>query len=131
VSLERAFSKLDKSRFFTYEFEINVELSAKRFEYTFEVLWKTIRLWLKEEKGIECYSPADCFKSAYQTGLIPSEYEQDFVAMIRKRNEIVHIYNEESAKDIYEAIVFRFIDAMRHVIASLACKDTEKQLTIW
>ena len=119
ANLNRAFSNLEASRSFEYEFQINVEVVSKRFEYTFESLWKTIKLFLFEEKGLECYSPMDCVKTAYQVGLIPKEYEQDFIAMVRKRNEIVHIYNEAVAAEIYYLIRSRFIDAIGAVVALL------------
>ena len=117
--MEKAFSKLNESQFFNYDFQINVEVTAKRFEYTFEALWKTLKLFLSEEKGLECNSPMDCLKSAYQVGLIPDKYEQDFIAMIRKRNEIVHIYNESIAKEIYDLIISKYIIAIAKVIDNL------------
>jgi len=92
---------------------------TKRFEYTFEALWKTLKLFLNQEKGLECYSPTDCLKSAYQAGMIPEEYEQDFIRMVRKRNEIVHIYNEPVAYEIYNCIVPRFIEAIGTVVEKL------------
>jgi len=63
--------------------------------------------------------PMDCFKSAYQTGMIPEQYEQDFIKMVRKRNEIVHIYNEAVAYEIYNCIVPRFIQAIGAVVSEL------------
>ena len=59
----RAFEKLKAVPDLRVEREILYEVSAKRFEYTYEVLWKTVRLFLLEEKGLECNSPMDCFKA--------------------------------------------------------------------
>jgi len=50
--------------------EILYEIAAKRFEYTFETLWKAARYFLLEQKGIECNSPMDCFKALYKVGLL-------------------------------------------------------------
>ncbi len=119
ANLEKAFSNLHQSQFFDYEFQVKAEVVTKRFEYTFEALWKTLKLFLNQEKGLECYSPTDCLKSAYQTGMIPEEYEQDFIRMVRKRNEIVHIYNEPVAYEIYNCIVPRFIEAIGTVVEEL------------
>jgi len=47
------------------EKEILYEVAAKRFEYTYESLWKLLRLYLLELKGLECNSPMDCFKTFY------------------------------------------------------------------
>ncbi len=59
----RAFEKLKAVPDLRVEREILYEISAKRFEYTYEVLWKAVRLFLLEEKGLECNSPMDCFKA--------------------------------------------------------------------
>jgi len=119
TNVEKAFANLEESQFFEYEFQINVEVVTKRFEYTFEALWKTIKLFLFEAKGLECHSPMDCIKTAYQVGLIPKAYEQDFIAMVRKRNDIVHIYNETVAEEIYDLIISRFIEAIGEVVSLL------------
>jgi len=83
--------------------ELIVEISTKRFEYTFEILWKTLKEYLRVE-GIDCSTPLRCFKEAFKTGLIDEKYESIFIDMVEKRNEIVHLYDAEQAKDIYEFI---------------------------
>lgn len=83
--------------------ELIVEISTKRFEYTFEILWKTLKEYLRLE-GIDCSTPLRCFKEAFKAGLIDEKYESIFIDMVEKRNEIVHVYDAEQAKDIYEFI---------------------------
>ena len=117
--LQKAFNKLKECKEFKFEHVINVELSAKRFEYTYEILWRTIKLFLLEEKGLECYSPMDCFKLAFQVKLIPENLELTFVQMVRSRNDIVHIYNDEVADEIYNNIMNKYIDAIGRVIERL------------
>ena len=117
--LQKTFNKLKECKEFKFEHVINVELSAKRFEYTYEILWRTIKLYLLEEKGLECYSPMDCFKLAFQVKLIPENLELTFVQMVRSRNDIVHIYNDEVADEIYNNIGDKYIDAIGSVIDRL------------
>lgn len=72
--------------------------AIKRFEFCFELSWKVIQDYLRE-KGILGRSPKDCFRQAFQYGLI-----QDnplWLAMIDDRNLTVHTYEEELAKDIF------------------------------
>ncbi len=117
--LQKTFNKLKECKEFKFEHVINVELSDKRFEYTYEILWRTIKLFLLEEKGLECYSPMDCFKLAFQVKLIPDNLELTFVQMVRSRNDIVHIYNDEVADEIYNNIVDKYIDAIGSVVGRL------------
>ena len=58
----------------------------------------------------------DCFKLAFQVKLIPENLELTFVQMVRSRNDIVHIYNDEVADEIYNNIVDKYIDAIGSVI---------------
>ena len=46
------------------------DAAIKRFEFTFELLWKTLRIFLRE-KGVEVKTPKDCFKEAFRIGWIP------------------------------------------------------------
>ncbi|WP_297456534.1 nucleotidyltransferase substrate binding protein [Persephonella sp.] len=100
---EKAFEKLKEIESLADELEKEIlyEVSAKRFEYTFESLWKTIKVFLEEEKGIGCNSPMDCFKQFYKTMNLDEQYEDKIPKTVRFRNEIVHIYDYETAEFIY------------------------------
>ncbi len=104
--------------------EILYEVTAKRFEYTYESLWKTIRLFLLEGKGIECNSPMDCFKSLYSVGLIDDKYSEDIPRIVRMRNNVVHIYDFSLAEDVFKFVVKKVIPAFENIIHNLneACK---------
>jgi len=90
-----------------------IEIATKRFEYTFESLWKVLKEYFRAE-GIDCSTPLKCFKEAFKSGLIDEEDEKIFIEMIEKRNQIVHIYDSDSAKLIYNFIkrldVFKSIE---------------------
>ncbi len=118
---ERAFQKLKGVRELesTLPREVLYEVSAKRFEYTYESLWKTIRLFLLEEKGIECNSPMDCFKSLYSVGLIDDEYSAHIPRIVRMRNNIVHIYDFSLAEEVFKFVVERVIPAFENIILNL------------
>ena len=103
---EKAFSKYKEIIKFPQIFdflneELIVEITTKRFEYTFEVLWKTLKEYLRSE-GVDCSTPLSCFKEAFKAGLIDEKYESIFIDMIEKRNQIVHVYDFDQAKNIYQ-----------------------------
>ncbi|WP_232219464.1 nucleotidyltransferase substrate binding protein [Hydrogenivirga sp. 128-5-R1-1] len=99
--------------------EILYEVTAKRFEYTYEALWKTIRLFLLEEKGIECNSPMDCFKALYSVGLIDEKHSEDIPKIVRMRNNIVHIYDFSLAEDLFKFIREKVIPVFGSIIKAL------------
>ena len=83
--------------------ELIVEVATKRFEYTFESMWKVLKEYLRRE-GLDCPTPLKCFKEAFKLGIISESDESLFLEMVEKRNLIVHIYDFTAAKAIYEFI---------------------------
>ena len=73
----------------------------QRFELTFELLWKTLRLFLLEE-GIITKSPKDSLKEGFKFGLIKNE--ETFLDMLEDRNQTSHIYSEEVSIEIFNRI---------------------------
>lgn len=45
----------------------------KKFEYTFELTWKTIKVYLENEGYIDISSPKRTLKQAFEIGLISNE----------------------------------------------------------
>lgn len=78
--------------------EVNRDSAIKRFELCFDLFWKAIKVYVKDQ-GVECNSPRDCIKTAFQLGLI--EYNEDWLTIIKDRNLAVHIYKEEYADQVY------------------------------
>ncbi|SNZ06136.1 nucleotidyltransferase substrate binding protein, HI0074 family [Persephonella hydrogeniphila] len=102
--------------------EFLIEISTKRFEYTYESLWKTVKEFLRL-RGIECNSPKSCFRELIKEGIVPEKFEKILAEMIVLRNILVHIYDEEQAKDIYERIKKKDIVETFHTIIQLLEKE--------
>ena len=75
--------------------------SIKRFELCFDLAWKSIKSFAKF-KGIECFSPRDCFKSAFQIDLI--EHDEKWLEMIKDRNLPAHLYKKSHAQEAYSRL---------------------------
>lgn len=78
------------------------DAAIKRFEFTFDLSWKLSKTFLEEKKGINCYSPKDCFREAFRQGLI--EYDELWLQMTDWRNEIVHTYSEKFADNLFKKL---------------------------
>ena len=85
-----------------------VEITTKRFEYSYESLWKTVKEFLRI-RGIECNSPKSCFREIIKEGVVPESLEKILNDMIAIRNSLVHIYDENQARSLYERIKGREI----------------------
>lgn len=75
------------------------DATIKRFEFTFELAWKTIQRYLRSQ-GIVCNSPKDCLRQAFVFQWIRDN--PHWLRMIEDRNMTVHTYDEETATRIYK-----------------------------
>jgi len=96
--------------------ELEQDGVVQRFEFTFELLWKTLKLFL-EEKGIICKSPKDCLKEAFRMEWLNEE--QVFLDMLEDRNRSSHIYDKEEAEQIFRRIKEKYAGAIEKVVEKL------------
>jgi nucleotidyltransferase substrate binding protein (TIGR01987 family) len=69
----------------------------QRFEFTFELAWKTMKLWLSWQ-GVEVHTPAQVLAEALQAGLIIDG--NGWSRMQESRNWTSHTYNLELAEAV-------------------------------
>jgi nucleotidyltransferase substrate binding protein (TIGR01987 family) len=89
----------------------------QRFEFTFELLWKTIKIYL-ENQGIIVRSPRESFKEAFRLNLIKDE--KLFLDMLKDRNDTTHIYDKETAEGIFNRIKSNYIPAIKQVLKKIS-----------
>ena len=82
------------------ETSIVMDATIQRFEFTYELMWKTLKIFLEDIHGIRAISPRLVFKEAYALSII--EQEDLFLEMIQSRNLLSYTYNEEQAEQIYK-----------------------------
>ncbi|MEO7297464.1 MAG: nucleotidyltransferase substrate binding protein [Verrucomicrobiota bacterium] len=79
--------------------------TIQRFEFSFELVWKTLKLFL-ERQGHEFGGPRSTLKKAFAEGLISTTEEADiWLQMLEDRNLTSHTYNQALAEKIYRNIV--------------------------
>ncbi len=88
----------------------------QRFEFSYELLWKTLKVFLEDIHGVRAVSPRQVFKEAFALSIIDEELT--FVEMIESRNTLSHTYNEEQATKIYVKCA-DYLKAMKSVLAQL------------
>lgn len=90
--------------------------AIQRFEYTFELCWKTMRRLLRA-KGAEVNFPKDVFREAAVDKLISDP--QAWFGFLEKRNKATHIYKEEVANEVYAELP-KFDKALQEFLAVLS-----------
>ena len=79
--------------------------AIQRFEFTFKLMWKTLKLFLTIE-GITAKSP----KEAFRFGLLGDA--TIFLDMLEDRNPTTHIYSEDISNKIYYRIKNKYLKAI-------------------
>ncbi len=83
---------------------------VQRFEYTFELAWKTAKDYL-DSQGVSASYPREVIKAAVQFGLIGTQGDT-WIEMLDRRNEAAHAYDRERFEALTRAIRTRFLPAI-------------------
>lgn len=87
----------------------------KRFEYTYEICWKSLKRFLQDDYGVEAFSPKECFRELRKLKLIDEKTTELLLKMTDDRNEVIHTYNEKFSKHIYLKIKENYRDLLELV----------------
>lgn len=112
IKLENAFVKL-KEGADNAEGELEEDGVIQRFEFTFELFWKTLRIFLKD-KGIGAQTPRDVFKEAFRLEWLDDE--ELFLNMLEDRNKTSHIYDKETSREIFKRIKENYVAKVKVVL---------------
>ncbi|MEJ5173225.1 MAG: nucleotidyltransferase substrate binding protein [Hydrogenothermaceae bacterium] len=99
-NFEKALQRL-KEAVETAKDDLDRDGVIQRFEFTVELLWKTLKAILRN-KYIECNSPRDCIKQAFKARII--EDDEIILDMLEDRNRSSHIYDESTSREIFNRI---------------------------
>ena len=99
--LGRALGRLDEALREPEDNPLAIDGTIQRFEFVFELFWKTFRRFLAEE-GVTVTTPREALQGGFAAGWIPDEAV--WLAMLDARNETSHTYDEAKARDVYARI---------------------------
>ncbi len=116
--LNNSYAKLEEGVKIAKE-ELQKDGVIQRFEFSFELLWKTLKIFLKDS-GIEVKTPRDSFKEAFKVGWVTEEHV--FLNMLEDRNKTSHIYDQATASEIFRRIKDDYLPAMKGVLNILSCR---------
>lgn len=81
--------------------QLERDAAIKRFEYSFDVVWKTARQYLLSVDGIDERTPKTVIRAARVAGLLSDERAEAALPMANDRNLTVHTYNEALAREVF------------------------------
>jgi nucleotidyltransferase substrate binding protein (TIGR01987 family) len=86
----------------------------QRFEFTFELAWKTLKAVFEDEGLIGLNSPKTVLREAFAAELIKDD--ELWLAMLNDRNSTAHIYNEQLAIEICHNIQEKYLTALANLL---------------
>jgi nucleotidyltransferase substrate binding protein (TIGR01987 family) len=76
----------------------------QKFEFTIELLWKTVQVFLLELDGVDVVTPKSVAKEFVEAGYCDYENYELFIQAINDRNLLSHIYRQEMAETIWQRL---------------------------
>lgn len=76
----------------------------KRFELTYDLLWKYLREYMIITQGITADSPRKVFQQCLSLGLTNDKETSELIDLIEDRNLTTHVYDVELANQVAEDI---------------------------
>ncbi len=96
------------------ENDIIIDGVLHRFEFTFELAWKTMKDYLEYVGVIDkTGSPREIIKSAFEYGMI--EEGETWIKMMLARNSLSHLYDEKKSREVYQDIKKVYIDLLKRL----------------
>lgn len=96
------------------ENDVIIDGVLHRFEFTFELAWKSIKDYL-EYMGIseKTGSPREVIQSAFKQGIIKNG--EIWIEIMLSRNQLSHMYDEKSSRDIYNKIKNKYLNEFKEL----------------
>ncbi len=100
------------------ESELMIDAVLHRYEFTFELAWKTLKDYL-EYLGVTMNtgSPREVIKESFAHELISDG--EVWIKMMLARNSLSHLYDEETSREVYEEIKNEYIYQIEKLVETL------------
>lgn len=115
--LQNAYKRLEEA-LKENETELAIDGTLHRFEFTFELAWKTMKDYL-EYNGVigNTGSPREVIQAAFKQGMI--ENGEDWIAMMLSRNSLSHLYDEKTSREIYDLIKNKYVFLLKDILQKI------------
>ncbi|MEG6567496.1 nucleotidyltransferase substrate binding protein [Thermoanaerobacterium saccharolyticum] len=115
--LENFIKALDRLKEGLLQYDEEDELQRdgiiQRYEFTFELAWKTLKEIFEDEGLVGLNSPKTVLREAYSSGLIDDE--KIWLDMLVDRNATSHIYSQSNAIEICKRIKEIYVDKLEEL----------------
>jgi nucleotidyltransferase substrate binding protein (TIGR01987 family) len=118
-TLHELIVETDKPAYPTYLTDAKI----KRFEYCFELSWKSLKRHLEVRYAVAVTRPRDILRHGHKLGYIRAI--EDWLYYMEMRNRTSHTYNEDTAEQVLEIIPKFYKDAI-HLLNEMETYDANR-----
>ena len=112
-AVERLQEALKKEEFS----ELEKDGVIQRFEFSFELAWKTLRDYLEDQSFKDIASPKKSIQKAFEAGVIVDG--DVWIEMQEDRNRMSHMYSQKESEKIFENIQEKYAKALGELAIAL------------
>jgi nucleotidyltransferase substrate binding protein (TIGR01987 family) len=116
-NLKRAVTKLKEAVDRDSLSELEKEGLIQRFEYCYELAWKTLQDLLEEKGYLDIKGPTPVLQQSFQDGYITEG--EEWMKLKKSRENTSHTYNKETAEEIVESIVTSYYSLFEQLVTRL------------
>lgn len=116
-SLQKAFEQLQKAVAQKSYSDLEREGLIQRFEYTYELSWKTLQDLLEYKGYADIKGPRPVIEQAFKDGYITDGVT--WMAMKKSREATSHTYDKATAEEIAESIINQYFDVFQALLVKL------------
>lgn len=96
----------------------------QKFDFTVELLWKTVQVFLYEVDGVDAVTPKSVAKEFVEAGYCDYEEYELFIRSINDRNQLSHIYRQEMAESIWQRLP-EYVQMTERIVSIMLSKVSE------
>jgi len=97
--------------------ELEKDGVIQRFEFTFELAWKTVKDYLEDQNFTDISSPKKAIQKAFESGLIKDGHA--WVEMQEDRNRMSHMYSQIDSEKIFAQVKNKYAKALSDLVVAL------------
>ena len=110
--------------------DLEKEGLIQRFEYSYELAWKTMKDYLEEHgTNINPVTPRNVIKEAFSANIITDG--QVWVDMLLLRNLLSHTYDFSKFQEVLDAVVKRYLSAQEQLHEWFLTRQMEPLKNHW
>jgi nucleotidyltransferase substrate binding protein (TIGR01987 family) len=117
LSFERALD-IDLKKFNEFEADLFRNGQIQKFEYTIELLWKTLRKFFEVKREKVFLYPKDVIKACFAEEMIDETNYLILIDAVESRNLLSHVYKIEMVDIIYPQLDL-YAKAIRYTITAI------------